>query len=163
MSTQHTLEADLATARTDLALATKHLRNMELATAHVLEERDHLRNLCVLLHDDTMRMQLEHDNEEVVLRDAVSRLRDELNIALDEQVRLLAQRRILAKHLRGLMYLARPAATGGWRLDVVPAEYAPDHSHGDVDFTLDPTPTPTILERISSWFRAITASLTTAA
>jgi len=163
MNTQQELRAQNVELHNILATANKHIRNMELAIAYVLEERDHLRNLCMLLHDDTMRMQLEHDNEEIVLRDAVSRLRDELNIALDEQVRLLAQRRILAKHLRALMYLARPAPTGGWMLEVVAAEYAPDHSQGDFAFTLDPTPTPSILERISTWFRAITASRTTAA
>lgn len=133
----------------ELIAACARIRSLELIISHVLEERDHLRHLCGQQHDDILRLQLEHENEERVLRDAVERLRNDLDASVNEQIRLLFQRLTLARHLHALMYLVRP----------VHMTAQPTPRQGviviDLDETEDQERPPMLIERLIAWCRSL--------
>lgn len=132
----------------ELISACARIRSLEIAIRHVLEERDHLRHLCGQQHDDILRLQLEHENEERVLQEAVESLHRDLSISMDEQIRLLAQRRRLALHLRALMFLARPGmatAKPAARTETIVT---------DLDQEEEPERPLMLIERLIAWFRS---------
>ena len=126
----------------------KHVSSLEIACRNVCMERDNLASQVQEMERTLIEIFNVHDNDVAVMGQTIQALQGDLRTSMDEQIRLLAQRRILAKHLRALMHLAHTHQDAEPQQPVeIVIEERPQPL-----FAYE-TPRPSLRSRIASWLR----------
>lgn len=131
--------------RLSLSNSTRHIHTLEQALAQTCREKD----------------ELQRDAQSY--REAAAFFHANLTDSRHEVTRLKRQRRILSKHVRALLYLARPAEATAF-----PARQRVPEQPIVADWS-DPVPAdlaalpPTLAERLVSWIRSLRQPRTSAA
>lgn len=122
-----------------------HTAALERACSSVCAERDNLAAQVQEMERTLIEIWNTCDNDIAVMGQTIQDLQGNLRTSLDEQIRLLAQRRILAKHLQAMMHLARPQQESH-KAETILVE------RPQVLFVHE-APRPSLRARLASWIR----------